>query len=645
MTEGAIPRTRFFADCVGVFQGGGCRAAAHAGAFDAAKARGVQFQELAGASAGAIVAVLISAGAQPSWLNDRLATLDFKSLLREPQGPPSFRLPLGLRLLARGKGGQALNLIQHQAMYSGDGIGEWVEEQLRTLLPQASQGSVKFRDLPLPVSVIVSDIKEGQAKTYGTASTPDASVARAVQASCALPYFFEPNEGEVDGGLLSNLPSHLIDVDPGEPRQILAFALEDDGRRTDPSNLLEFTAALTTTVLRGSQEIQTRLQPGVHVVRINTGATRATDFDKIDAAETQRLWRAGHDAVSSFFGQENLLPSAHLPVRTQHDAQTLDILAQQFLLATRSIRVVCENTRWVFELFTALMLARQRGVEVHVTLSAHESSAPRATYQRELLGALGCRLSHAATDAPIVAEAYLFDNALPRATAVIYSSGGNVQASVHRQQDGETGVISLLNAALARVTDEQEGAAVDLRLISGSEADVVAALRPVDQYADPAVITIEDVPLAKINSWAKYALSYKQRQQQAAARFFRENGLEAFEPAWVTLSGGRRSLLVPPVVEASPDSSWFTLVNGASRLLLLHREGHLVARCAVVRDAGGPPPASTVREVRQLPVRIGRRGVPQDRYDNFAEAGVRAVESFAHTSEELAASATDGGTA
>jgi hypothetical protein len=567
-----------------------------------------------------------------------LAALDFKALLREPEGPSTLRLPLALRVLARGKAGQALNLLQHQAMYSGNGIGEWVEEQLRMLLPHASQGSVKFRDLPLPVSVIVSDIKEGQAKTYGTRATPDASVARAVQASCALPYFFEPNDGEVDGGLLSNLPSHLIDVDPGEPKQILAFALEDDSGRVEPSNLLEFTAALTTTVVRGSQEIQARLQPSVHVVRINTGSTRATDFDKINAAETRRLWQAGYDAVSAFFGQENLLPAGHLPVRTQHDAQTLDILAQQFLLATRSIRIVSENTTWVFELFGALMLARQRKVDVHVTLPEHPTSKARAVYQRELLAALGCRLSRATPDAPITTDAYLFDNGLPRATAVIFSSGGNIQASVHREQDGETGVISLLNAALARVQDEEPPALVDIRLVAASEADVVTALRPIDQYAEPARITVEDVPLVQINSWATYALSYKQRQQEAVARSFNENGLEAFEPAWVTLSEGRRSLMIPPVVEASPDSTSFTVVNGASRLLLLHRKGRLTARCAVVRDAVGAPPASSVREVRQLSVRIGRRGVPQDRYDNFNEAGVRAVESFAHTSEALAGS-------
>jgi predicted acylesterase/phospholipase RssA len=57
-------QTRFFRTCVGVFQGGGCRGAALAGAYQEAVARGVTFAEVAGTSAGSIVAALIGAGAR-----------------------------------------------------------------------------------------------------------------------------------------------------------------------------------------------------------------------------------------------------------------------------------------------------------------------------------------------------------------------------------------------------------------------------------------------------------------------------------------------------------------------------------------------------------------------------------------------------
>src|SRR5438876_1754682 len=82
--QSTIYRTRFYSDCIGVFQGGGCRAAAFAGAYDATFKLGVRFSEVAGTSAGSIVAALLAAGADPAFLLAKLATLNFQSLLVKP---------------------------------------------------------------------------------------------------------------------------------------------------------------------------------------------------------------------------------------------------------------------------------------------------------------------------------------------------------------------------------------------------------------------------------------------------------------------------------------------------------------------------------------------------------------------------------
>jgi hypothetical protein len=79
-----MDKTVFFKSCLGVFQGGGCRAAAFAGAYDEAVRRGVSFTEVAGTSAGAIVAALIGAGATPTFVRENLAQLDLKSLVQDP---------------------------------------------------------------------------------------------------------------------------------------------------------------------------------------------------------------------------------------------------------------------------------------------------------------------------------------------------------------------------------------------------------------------------------------------------------------------------------------------------------------------------------------------------------------------------------
>src|SRR3954447_21500018 len=79
-----MAKTSFFKSCLGVFQGGGCRAAAFVGAYEEAIKSGVSFTEVAGTSAGAIVASLIGAGASPDDLKDAISRLDFNSFAGEP---------------------------------------------------------------------------------------------------------------------------------------------------------------------------------------------------------------------------------------------------------------------------------------------------------------------------------------------------------------------------------------------------------------------------------------------------------------------------------------------------------------------------------------------------------------------------------
>src|SRR5688572_9498011 len=84
VTPGRRP-TRYFTNVLGVFQGGGVRGAALAGAYAAARARGVRFGAVAGTSAGAIVAAFIAAGATPEFLHETLTETEFKDLLAAPK--------------------------------------------------------------------------------------------------------------------------------------------------------------------------------------------------------------------------------------------------------------------------------------------------------------------------------------------------------------------------------------------------------------------------------------------------------------------------------------------------------------------------------------------------------------------------------
>lgn len=630
-----VSRTLFFADSVGVFQGGGCRAAAHAGAYAAASERGVHFTQVAGASAGAIIAAFIAAGAEPGWVDEKLLELDFKGLLRPPTSRPRFTMLRGLRRVAPRLLEQLITLVQHNGMYSTDGVEEWVEAQLQELLEHGSRPRVLFKDLRIPISIIAADLSTGRARIFSEAKTPEQSVAAAVRASSSLPFFFEPTEQLVDGGLLSNLPVHLARATEGHQR-ILAFALEDEGPRGSVDTILDLMAAVSDTVVRGAQDLQTQLQPEVAVININTGSIRATDFDKLTPEGADQLRRIGYEAVSRFFDQESVqATSFDPPTRTTHDAQTLDLLAQEMLLAREEVVVAAPDSSWVFELFSSLLLARKKGVRVRVALPEYSVVGADRTYQHKLLQCLGCEVSLEQVPAPV--HAFLFDPFTPRATAVIYSlAPATVQATIHRQQDGDDPVVSLVAQALG-ASEADVGRADNLpprALVPADERAVIAALIPVKEYAEPAEISVEEIPLSAVDSWARYAHSYKQRQQESAARVFRSDGLVAFEPAWATFADGSRSLIMPPVVEARGDGR-FTVVNGVSRLLLLQREGRSSAVCAVVRNVSAPAPARRWRPLDRVSVEVGRRGEPSHRYEGFVSGHVRLVEKYAHDVRSL----------
>ncbi len=85
---------RYFTNCIVVFQGGGCKAISYIGAYKKAYQEGVFFSELAGTSAGSVIAALIAAGASPEYLENIVKKIDFSS----------FKVPCGynsviLRLL------------------------------------------------------------------------------------------------------------------------------------------------------------------------------------------------------------------------------------------------------------------------------------------------------------------------------------------------------------------------------------------------------------------------------------------------------------------------------------------------------------------------------------------------------------------
>jgi NTE family protein len=199
-----------------VCEGGGVRGIGLVGAVDALAAAGYRFPRVAGTSAGAIVASLVAAlqtaGEPLTRLAEIMRSLDYRKFLdRNLIG----HLPLiggGLSLLVSDGVYRGAHLENVLAGLLGDlGVhtfgdlrtGEEPEQFAWSLVVTASDLS-RRRLVRIPWDL----------DSYGI--DPDEfSVARAVHASAAIPYVFEPvrvgGATWVDGGLLSSFPVGLFD--------------------------------------------------------------------------------------------------------------------------------------------------------------------------------------------------------------------------------------------------------------------------------------------------------------------------------------------------------------------------------------------------------------------------------------------------
>ncbi len=191
----------------GVFEGGGVKGIALAGAAAAALDEGYQFDQTVGTSAGAMVASLVSAGFGPGELRQAVTEIDW----------PGLTAKSALR--------KNVSMIFRLGFHSGSKL----EAVLRRLL--GSKGVRSFGDLPDgSLMVVATDLNHGRGIVLpndlpGLGHDPRAfSVARAVLMSSSVPFVFEPVRlsdrvtGEelmmADGAITARFPAQLVPRSP-----------------------------------------------------------------------------------------------------------------------------------------------------------------------------------------------------------------------------------------------------------------------------------------------------------------------------------------------------------------------------------------------------------------------------------------------
>ena len=299
-----------------VFEGGGVKGIGLVGAVAVTEEHGYQFENVAGTSAGAIVASLIAAGYNASQLKEIMDNLDYTNF--KDKGIID-KIP-GIGII--------LSLGFEKGIYEG----KFLEKFLRKLLENAPKKSVRtFGDLVMEeyaddpkyrykLQVIAADISRGKmlvlpndAAEYGV--DPDKlDVVSAIRMSMSIPYFYEPvvvkdSNGSkcyiVDGGILSNYPVWLFD-DGSEnpPWPTLGYKLVEPSEKKPNTIKGPFTlfAAMFSTMMEAHDARYIEDSNFARTIPIPTLGIHTTEFD-LSKEKSKALYQSGVDSATEFFKQ------------------------------------------------------------------------------------------------------------------------------------------------------------------------------------------------------------------------------------------------------------------------------------------------------------------------------------------------------
>ena len=303
--------------CNAVFQGGGIKGTGFAGAVMALEAVGYQFENMAGTSAGAIVAALLAAGYNGREIRDELMQVDYNMFLDASW------------LVQKSRIAKMVNIAFKWGIYRADAFEDWLSGLLER------KGVKYFRDIrtgnlnhPYKFQAIASNITEEKilllpSGLAGYGIDPNNfPISTAVRMSMCIPFYFEPyklaaNDTThviLDGGMLSNYPIWVLDDGSYTP-EIPTFGLRFSGenvntrRRSFENNILGFTKSIITTMMSAWDNWHISTSSGdyartilIPTTIISNGKPRSigtTDFD-ISDNDKEHLLVNGMNAARMF---------------------------------------------------------------------------------------------------------------------------------------------------------------------------------------------------------------------------------------------------------------------------------------------------------------------------------------------------------
>lgn len=206
-----------------VIEGGGAKGVALGGTLLALEEFKILsgVKRIAGSSAGAICACLLSVGFSANEIVDLLVETDMRKFLDDKFGV--FR--------------DAYNLLHNYGCCPGDFFLNWVESLLakKTGISGITFQQV-FSTYGIDLRITSVCLNTGKLVMFSPRGSPDMQVSKAVRMSMSIPFVFEPvkHEGRlyVDGGVGCNYPLHVFD-DDYVPSETLGLKMMGDSEKVD----------------------------------------------------------------------------------------------------------------------------------------------------------------------------------------------------------------------------------------------------------------------------------------------------------------------------------------------------------------------------------------------------------------------------
>jgi NTE family protein len=280
-----------------VLEGGGVKGIAYVGALEEIDKQGIldKIENVAGTSAGAITACLISLRYTAEEIKKIVFELDFNSF--EDRKNP-------------------LRILTKYGIYAGDAFLAWITKliQKKNLGPKAT-----FSDFQKAgcrnLKVFGTDLYTKSVQEFSVESTPDAIVAEAVRASMSIPLFFKswkfsnsiPNDHiYVDGGVLLNFPINTFNEKEHKLGHTIGLHLDNLTGDKKPiafgnNHVGKYVRTLFDTLLKAQVvDFENNPEEFKHTIRIDDLGVSATDFGFSDTVKNN-LIAEGSKATKAFF--------------------------------------------------------------------------------------------------------------------------------------------------------------------------------------------------------------------------------------------------------------------------------------------------------------------------------------------------------